>query len=562
VNSFKDFNLSDSIVKALDHQGFTTPTEIQAKAIPALIAQEKVDFHGQAQTGTGKTLAFSIPLLQKVDAKNKQTQGLIVAPTRELVLQICESLEKMAAFSKGVSVVPVYGGVSIERQISQLKRGAHIVVGTPGRLNDHIRRRNVSLKNLSALVLDEADIMLDMGFKQDIDFILEKSCSERQIWLFSATTNRNVDSIKKKHMNDPVSVRICKKNVTAKNTEQFFCILPERYRFQALCRIIDTQSDFYGIIFCQTKLLTADVAQLLTQRGYNAGSLHGDMDQKMRNKVIKKFKSKSIELLVATDVAARGIDVSDLTHVINYSFPEDQDSYVHRIGRTGRAGKKGTAITFINGRQVGLIRGLAKRTSSDIKPVEVPTVDDVMKVKIERALGYFNDLCNKNSSLNGALEPLKSSIHTLSRDQLVNGAINILSDKFLRAEEIGKDIPDFSSEDFESRGYRGGRGGRDSRGGRGGRDSRGGDRQDLRMTKGMSEIVLHIGSEDGIRKSDIVRHCVSSNAISKNQIERVRVIKRRSFVVVSSTIAKKALSALKGKDIQQRRVRVGLSNLN
>jgi len=569
MNEFKNFGLSEDIMKALDHVGFTKPTEIQKKAIPVLISEENIDFHGQAQTGTGKTLAFGIPLVHNVDTSKKSVQALIIAPTRELVLQIVESFSITAKFCKKLSIAPVYGGVDIQRQISQLKRGVHIVVGTPGRLNDLIRRKNLNLKDLDTLVLDEADIMLDMGFRQDIEEVLKRAPKNRAIWLFSATNKRGVDDLKKSHMNDVISVRVVKKNVANTNTEQSFCVVPMKYRFQVLCRLIDKEkSSFYGIIFCQTKLLCAEIASKLAKKGYNSASLHGDMDQKMRNKVIQRFKKKECDILVATDVAARGIDVDSLTHVINYSFPEDQESYVHRVGRTGRAGKKGTAITFLGNREVSRIKSLARRFGTDIKPLEIPSLQDLIDARVKAAVSYFNNSCDDSVKLslklNGALNPLRVTINEFSKEKLVDVAVNLLSDKFLKEYEHAQEIPDFSASDFShmDRGRGFGSRGSFKRGGR--RSDRGdrGDRSkflDRRYDPNMVEVVLHVGSDDGIQKSDIINHCLKNKAVSRKDIERVRVIKRRSFVIVSSKLAKKVVSALHGKKIQGKKARVGLA---
>jgi len=555
MNEFIKLGITENIIKALSEAKFVSPTEIQAQAIPMLIANEKVDFHGQAQTGTGKTLAFGIPLLQKIDVKDKSVQGLVIAPTRELVLQIVESLSFAAKYCENVHIIPVYGGVDIERQIRQLKKGVHIIVGTPGRLNDHIRRRNLKLNNLKTLVLDEADIMLDMGFKEEIDFILSKSSKDRSIWLFSATTKSGINDIKKTHMQDVSSVRVATKNVTAANTQQFFCVVPMRYRQKVLCRVIDTSTAFYGIIFCQTKLLTADVAARLAKRGYSAGALHGDMDQKMRNKVIKKFKDKEFDILVATDVAARGIDVNSLTHVINYSLPEDQESYVHRIGRTGRAGNKGTAITFVNSREVRRVKSLAKRFSADIKQFEVPSLEDILKSRVAKALLHFNQYCEKDTQFNGALDPLRSSISDLPKDKLVNVAVNLLSDKFLKSYRNEQEIPAHALLEDTGRSFspnrRGAGGGRGRSFSRDGRD---------RRNDNVREIILHIGSEHGINRSDIVKYFVSSRAVDRKQIEKVRVIKRRSFVMVPSGIARKVVRALNGKKIQNKKIRVSITD--
>ncbi|MFC1841892.1 DEAD/DEAH box helicase, partial [Candidatus Dependentiae bacterium] len=529
-----------------------TPTEIQQKAIPVLVSDKRVDFHGQAQTGTGKTLAFGIPLLQNIDPSKKETQALVIAPTRELVLQIVESLSKVAKFAKHISIEAIYGGVDITRQTQKLRRGVHIVIGTPGRLNDHIRRKNLNLNDLKTLVLDEADIMLDMGFRQEIDSILSKSGKNRQIWLFSATTKRGVGELKKTHMKDPVSVRVAQKSITVENTSQFYCMVPMKYRFKALCRIIDKELSLYGIVFCQTKLLCAEVASKLGKKGYNAASLHGDMDQKMRNKVIKRFKNRECDILVATDVASRGIDVDSLTHVINYSLPEDQESYVHRIGRTGRAGKEGTAITFVSNRDVRHIKSLSRRFSAEIKPFEVPSLKDLINARVSRAISFFNESCTDNTQLNGELDPLRSSINEMPKEKLVNVAINLLSDKFLNGYQHEEEIPSYESHEDSGGRYS------DRRYSEGRRSDR---KYADKRYENMSEIILHIGSEHGVEKSDVLQYCLDSQVLDRKQIERVRVIKRRSFVIVPSHVAKKVVNVLNRKKFQRKKIRIGIGRV-
>lgn len=582
MNDFKNFGLSENIMKALDSIGFTTPTEIQAKAIPMLIANKKQDFHGQAQTGTGKTLAFGIPLIEKIDSSKKAVQALIIAPTRELVLQIVESLTMLSKFCHNLHVEPIYGGVDMARQTMALRRGVHVVVGTPGRLNDHLRRGNLDLKNLNTLVLDEADIMLDMGFKQDIDIILERSPKDRSIWLFSATNKSGVDDIKRSHMKDPESVRAVTKNTASASTDQYYCVTSSKYRLQALCRILDKDPSFYGIIFCQTKLLCAEIAAKLSKRGCNSASIHGDMDQKMRNKVIQKFKDKEIDILVATDVVARGIDVNNLTHVVNYSLPEDQESYIHRVGRTGRAGKKGVAITFISSREESKIKSLARRFGTDIKSYVIPTLQDIITSKVQDAVTFLNESCqgqDSSSNSNPALNALKETIQDLPKEKIVNAIINLLSDKFLKTYKDEEEIPAPSDERSFSRSDRGGeRSGRFDRGDRGDRGGeRGGDRRgrgeferntdsrerDLEKWKGqdMSELILHVGSDDGFERDDILQYCLNAKVADRDQIGRVRVIKKRSFVVLPTKFAKKAVSVLNGKTLQNKKIRVSVASL-
>ena len=531
MSLFKDFALAPAIAKALDAMGFTKPTEIQEKSLPALLGTEKVDFHGQAQTGTGQTLAFGIPLLEKIDTSNRIPQALIVAPTRELVLQICESLREVGKFT-GAVIEPIYGGVSIVNQMRALKHGVHIIVGTPGRLRDHLRRKTLSLKSLNTFVLDEADIMLDMGFKEEIDEILKYAPADRQIWLFSATVKGGISQLKKSHMKDPVSVRVSGSGITTANTKQYYCIVPSKFRLQALCRVIDTAPEFYGLIFCQTKILTGDIADRLTKRGYRVGCLHGDMDQKLRTKVIKKFKDKSFDIVVATDVAARGIDVVGLTHVINYSIPEDQESYVHRVGRTGRAGKEGTAITFVSHREAGRVKQIARRFNADILEFPIPTADDVLKIRMNKALEHFGQATSKLLAAEEKISKLRTTVSESSKEELVNSVVSLLTDKYLRGHDHEKEIPSVCPTE---------------------KALQDGDKK---------ELMLHVGLEDGINRDHVLQYCLDTDTVDQSAIERVRVIKRRSFVILSSDNAGRLVKALKGKTLLGKRVRISLVNQN
>lgn len=381
MNLFRDFPLEPSLLQALDALGYQHPTEIQAKTLPILLQKQTVDFHGQAQTGTGKTLAFGLPLIQHVDTTTNQTQALVVAPTRELAVQIQQQLQAAAKIKK-VSIVALYGGLDINEQLRTLRQGAQIIIGTPGRLLDHLRRKSIQLNTIKTVVLDEADIMLDMGFRDEIEEILRFTPKSRAVWLFSATIKPGIAQMMQRHMRNPISISVSKQQMTNSKTEQFFAIAHNTKRFSALCRIIETATDFYGFIFCPTKVMTAELADRLKAAGYKAHALHGDMPQTKRNKVITAFKKKEFSILVATDVAARGIDVPDITHVINYGLPEDQENYIHRIGRTGRAGKEGIAITLLDQRHLYPLQNLAKRYRFIINELPIPTMDDIVHQKM------------------------------------------------------------------------------------------------------------------------------------------------------------------------------------
>ena len=523
--TFKDFNLAPEIQKAIDALGFTEPTEIQHKAIPILLAAGKVDFHGQAQTGTGKTLAFGIPLLHRVNRESKATQALIVAPTRELAVQICESMKPLAR-AMGISIDTIYGGMSMEEQIRSLKRGVQIVVGTPGRLNDHLRRGTLSLKTISTLVLDEADIMLDMGFKEEVDEILQYAPKDREIWLFSATVKSGISTLMAQHMKDTQSVRVSRKNVGTHSTKQYYCAIPMRSRLNALCRFIECAPEFYAFIFCQTKILTSEIAEQLARRGYNVGALHGDMSQSQRNLVIKKFKDKELTIVVATDVAARGIDIANLTHVINYSLPEDHESYVHRVGRTGRAGKDGISITFINKSEVRLIQMIQRKFTVEVSPIDVPSRDEIIKGRIAQAAQYLTQI---SEAADNAHPEIKTMLVQFTERQLRSMIMQVVHEKFLKSILQEEDIAHTPAP-------------------------RGASVVDSRF----QELLLAIGSDDGVETPDVVGLFTQTGSITENQIQKIRIIKRRTFVEVPTEVASILLDTLRNSSLAGRKTRISL----
>lgn len=534
--SFKELPLHPQIISALDAQGIITPTDIQAKAIPVLLSKERVDFWGQAQTGTGKTLAFGIPLIQGINAADRKTQALIVAPTRELVVQITQSL-RLIAQPLGISVDSIYGGASMRDQISSLKRGIHVVVGTPGRINDHINRKTLNLSNVRTLVLDEADIMLDMGFKEEMDEILAVTPKDRQIWLFSATVKPGINQIMHEHMQDTVSVSASRQAVGTSNTKQYFSLVPMRNRFTALCRFIDNNPNFYGFIFCQTKMLTADLADQLASAGYPANALHGDMSQGLRNAVIKKFKNKEFNILVATDVAARGIDVQDLTHVINYSLPNDHEGYVHRIGRTGRAGKEGIAISFIgNKNELRHIKMLERKFKVTINPIDVPSSQDIQKVHLQKAYEHMNTLAERHSSY--VTQELKDAIAHYSKEELENIVTAIVVDKFFPTGK--KDDFNFTSIAKDSFDHKS-------------NEAEGPDLQ---------EIIISLGTDDGISEEDIEDFIQKEAGITRDDVEKLKVINRRTFIKLPGQLAETVLGKLKGKTIAGHKARIILAPLS
>jgi ATP-dependent RNA helicase DeaD len=380
--NFKELDLSPEINKAIAEMGFEEATPIQSQSIPHIL--KGCDIIGQAQTGTGKTCAFGIPVIEKTDSENESIQGLILCPTRELAIQTAEELRNVAKHKKGIKILPIYGGQPIERQISALKQHPQIIIGTPGRIMDHLRRHTLKLSNLKMLVLDEADEMLNMGFREDIDIILEKVPYEKQTILFSATMPKEILDLTTQYQRNPIFIKAVHKELTVSNIEQFYLEVNEPNKPEILSRLLDTYDLKLTLVFCNTKKRVDELAAHLQSRGYLAEALHGDMNQSQRDKVMSKFRQGMIDILIATDVAARGIDVDNVEAVFNYDVPSDEEYYVHRIGRTGRIGKAGKAFTLVSGRGIYKLKEIQKYTKSVILPLKAPTLLDVEENKINK----------------------------------------------------------------------------------------------------------------------------------------------------------------------------------
>src|SRR5450756_2282876 len=376
---FSELGLSPEVLKAIDKLGFEKAAPIQAEAIPVLMQGK--DVVGQSQTGSGKTAAFAIPAIEKTDPKLRAVQVLILCPTRELAVQVSEEVHKLALFKRGITALPIYGGQSYERQFLGLKQGAQIVIGTPGRVMDHMRRGTLRLETIKMVVLDEVDVMLNMGFRDDIELILQATPKERQTVFFSATIPRPIQQLIEKYSRDPQQVRIEQKALTVPTVEQVYYEVDRRYKIELLTRLIDIHDLKLGIIFCNTKRMVDDLVDHLNAQGYSADRLHGDMSQMMRDRVMNKFRKSGLEFLVATDVAARGIDVENIEVVFNYDLPYDPEDYVHRIGRTGRAGRSGRAISLVPGREMFQIRNIERFTNVRIQRGKIPTADEVSSAR-------------------------------------------------------------------------------------------------------------------------------------------------------------------------------------
>ncbi|MBL5830410.1 DEAD/DEAH box helicase [Heyndrickxia sporothermodurans] len=423
MTNFSELNLSPAILKSLKRMGFEEASPIQAKTIP--LSTQGKDIIGQAQTGTGKTAAFGIPLIEKIDTKNPNIQGIIIAPTRELAIQVSEELYKIG-YDARTRVLAVYGGQDIQRQIKALKKGPQIIVGTPGRILDHIKRRTLKLDQVSTLVLDEADEMLNMGFIDDIESILSSVPEERQTLLFSATMPDPIRRIAERFMKDPELVRVKAKEMTVPLIEQYYVKVQEREKFDVLSRLIDVQSPELAIVFGRTKRRVDELANALNLRGYTAEGIHGDLSQAKRLSVLRKFKDGKVDVLVATDVAARGLDISGVTHVYNYDIPQDPESYVHRIGRTGRAGKEGMAITFVTPREMGYLKTVEQTTKKRMMPMRPPSWDEAFEGQIRVSMEKLADIVKENN-LNEYANVAKELLEENDATQIVAAALKLMT---------------------------------------------------------------------------------------------------------------------------------------
>lgn len=534
METFQSIGLKDELVQAVQALGFETPSPIQQQAIPLLV-QETTDIIALAQTGTGKTAAFGLPLLHKIDPKVEGVQALVLSPTRELCMQIQEEFVKYTKFSRGINVTAVYGGTPIGTQIRELKRNVQVVVATPGRLIDLLERGAISLDTVKILVLDEADEMLNMGFRDDIDFILKNSPVRESTWLFSATMNNDVRRISKRYMNNPKEVAVARENAGNENIDHQYFVTNAHQRFDALRRLLDFAPDIYGIIFTRTKQDAQDISEKLMREGYHVSPLHGDMDQKMRTKVMDRFKRRMLQAIVATDVAARGIDVNDITHVINYELPEDPEVYTHRSGRTGRAGKSGICMSLVTSREIGRIRQVERIAKTRFHKSDIPDGAEVVR----KRLFHFLDKIEQAEPENGFGEIYQKSIHekfdNLSKDELINRLLWLqLKDTIVDYENA----PDLNAS-FNDRSSRGDRGERNS-----------GPRS------GSVRLFMNIGTKDGADDDTLVRFVTEMTDLEPNMVSRVTVRELSSFFNVPGEAVEFIMENLASRKFNNRKVRI------
>jgi len=512
--NFTDLGLSDNTLAAINKKGFEEPTAIQIKTIPVML-RDDTNIIAQAQTGTGKTAAFGLPLIELIDTNLKAVQALILVPTRELAIQVSEEINSLKG-KKDLRIVPIYGGQSIDQQLRRLKKGIHIVVGTPGRVIDHLNRKTLKIGEIEHLILDEADEMLNMGFIDDMEEIMEHTNPDKRTLLFSATMPNKIKELAHKYMDGYELLTVKKQQLTTNLTEQIYFEVKASEKFDALCRIIDFEDDFYGLIFCRTKNDVDTVVSHLTDRGYDAEAIHGDISQSQRERTLDKFKKQTVNILIATDVAARGIDVINLSHVINYSLPQDPDSYVHRIGRTGRAGNEGTAITFITPSEYKKLMFIQRVAKTDIKKSRIPNVKDIINAKKKK---IYDDL-------SGILEEEVDSTY-------FNWAKNLLEDK--NPTDILAAVLNYCFEDeLNPESY-------------GSVKEFGSNKSDTVDKKGKARLFVSLGKKDNLNPKKLVELITGRVQLKSKQISDVQVMEKFSFVTVPFDKAEKIVISFKEK---------------
>ena len=538
--TFKELNLKEEILSAIGELGFESPMPVQEKVIPFML-EKGTDLVALAQTGTGKTAAFGLPILNMIDPNRKQVQALVLAPTRELCIQISKDLKNFSKFLP-TRIVPVYGGEDIRTQLKQLDQAPQIIVATPGRLIDLIERGKVKLEAINYLVLDEADEMLNMGFKEDIETILARTPETRRTTLFSATMPAEIARIAKKYMKDYEEITVGTKNSGSENVSHIYYVSQARQRYLVLKRIVDLNPDIYGIVFCRTRQETKEVADHLMHDGYNADALHGDLSQAQRDNVMQKFRIRNIQLLVATDVAARGLDVSDLTHVINYNLPDDVEIYTHRSGRTGRANKKGVSVSIIHSKEKFKIKDIERMLGKRFEQEQIPNGLEVCKKQLFFMIDRMQNVEVNEEQIEPYMEQIMKQLEYLDKTEILKRFVSLEFNRFL---DYYKDSEDLNYHEKGRTGDRGERGLRDDRGERSDRGDRGGDRGGKRSNK--IRFKMNIGNKDGINPSrllGIINDVVGDKTISVGDIE---VTNKFTFFDIFEDQSDKIINAFAGQ---------------
>ena len=548
--TFSETGLSKNIQKAIIDLGFETLTPIQQEVIPYLLENE-TDLIALAQTGTGKTAAFGLPVLHKIEVERKLPQAIILCPTRELCLQITKDMGSYAKYTKGLKVTAVYGGASIIPQIKSLKSGTQIVVGTPGRVIDLINRKSLKLQNIEFVVLDEADEMLNMGFKDDLDTILAETPKTKQTFLFSATMPKEVMRISKNYMSNAKTIEVASRNEGAKDVEHHYYMVNARDRYKALRRICDVNPDIYGIVFCRTRRETAEVADKLMQDGYNADAIHGELSQAQRDHVMGRFRKRKLQLLVATDVAARGLDINELTHVINYNLPDDDEIYVHRSGRTGRAGKKGISIIIAHSREGRKLKLIEKMIKRDLIPMKVPNGDEICQIQLMRLVDKVVTT-EVNHQIENYLPSIEKKLAHLDKSELIK---HFVSTEFNRFLSFYKNAPDLNVSGSNNK----------DRNDRGDRKERRGDRKERRGERnghaeaGHTRFFINLGKEKDMQAHNLIGLI---NEYTRNRnipVGKIDIMGKFSFFEVSNDFETDILSSFSDAVWNGNRVNVEVS---
>lgn len=541
--TFKELELSPSIIKAVEELGFETVMPVQEASIP-IILNEKTNLIALAQTGTGKTAAFGLPLIQKLDLQSKDTEVVIICPTRELCIQIATDCKKYAKYTPECTIVPVYGGASIDAQIRLLNKPTKIIVATPGRINDLIDRKKVNLSKVKYVVLDEADEMLNMGFKEDLDNILSRVPEDRQTFLFSATMPKEVEEIAKHYVKDAKRIQIGIRNQGSDNVKHYYYLVHQKNRYLALKRIADYYPDIYAIIFCRTKVETQEVADMLIHDGYNADSLHGDLSQAQRDHVMSRFRLKNIQMLVATDVAARGLDVNNLTHVINYELPDETEQYIHRSGRTGRADNQGISIAIINMKEKHKIREIEKILKKEFEKAQIPTGREVCKKQLFNLINKVEQVDVDNEEIESFVPEIVKKLSWLEREELIKRFVSLEFNQFL---QYYKNAPDLNvDESVEKEKDR--------------REKKGGSKRDRDYNKDhFTRLFITVGHRDKVVPQRIIGMINDYTPNLRIEVGKIDILDNFSYVEVSSNNASDVIDALNGRMIRGREINVEIA---
>jgi len=538
MKTFEDIGLNDDILKGLSVLGFKEPTPVQARVIP-LMLDKQIDLVGLAQTGTGKTAAFGLPLIQRTNLKSKQTQWLVLCPTRELCVQVAKDLETYSRFVEGIRILAIYGGASIEKQISALRKGAQIIVATPGRLNDLINRRKVDISGVNYVVIDEADELLQMGFQEELNAILSKTPQEKNTLLFSATMPQEVAAIARKYMSDPVEITIGKRNAGADNVCHESYMVHAKNRYLDLKRIVDHCPTIYAIIFCRTRKETHGVANKLIQDGYNADALHGDLSQAQRDQVMNKFRCKNLQLLVATDVAARGLDVNDLSHVINYNLPNDLDGYTHRSGRTGRAGRTGISVALIHMKERFRIRAIEKKINKSFKACRIPSGEEICKQHLVNLVDKVSKVDVDHDQLDSMIVEISEKLDSMDREELIKRFVSLELNRVL---EYYKNAPDLNVPDLNAR-----QGSKRPPGQRKRPDNKTAYVPNPKQK--FTRFALNVGRRQGVVPQGLIGQINRVPGVGRIKVGKIEILRNKALIEADSRFTPQVLAAFQDTEI-------------